>query len=211
MLLRKKIARIAVEGSTIRHGRRVGERAVDAVACARAGDSRKAWKLLRRAAAIIAVMAFTMSLNYGSAKAQMMPGWGPPIAAPAFAPPAFVPPPQFVPPQFVPPPPPGFNGTVPVPGIPGGINSNGHDAWGVMGPAIGAGVAAGLQGYGVPAPLAGWAGARVNDNAQAAYREQGPFNQAVRTFSGVSVRDIQDHGILGGDCSFLRNPFGNGC
>ena len=136
------------------------------------------------------------------ASAQWMPG--PVMSGPVFVPPG--------PPMVLPAPMPFAESpnSIPVPGILSGINPYGHDAWGVMGPALGAGTTAVLQPY-VPGPVAVWAGDRVNANAQSAYREQGPVNQAIRTFTGVSVQDIQDHGILGGDCSFLRNPFGSGC
>lgn len=72
------------------------------------------------------------------------------------------------------------------------------DLIGPYGPAIGSAVAGGLTSVGVPAPVAGWAGDRVSANARAAYRENGPVNQGVRTFTGVSVRDIEQNGLRGG-------------
>jgi hypothetical protein len=165
---------------------------------------------------MMSIVAVLLMLGVaGQAKAQIFLVWRQPVGGPVLVPPQFMPPqfvpPQFIPPQFAPRPfMPAFDGTVPVPGIPGGINVYGRDAWGVAAPVLGAGTTAVLQPYVGPA-AAGWAGDRVAANAQSAYREQGPVNQAVRTFAGVSVRDIQDRGILGGDCSFLRNPLGNGC
>lgn len=80
-----------------------------------------------------------------------------------------------------------------------------------IGPAAGAAVARGLAGFGVPAPVAGWAGSRVEANAASAGRERNLLDAGIRTVLGPSMRDIREEGILGGRCSVLRNPFGGGC
>ena len=49
-----------------------------------------------------------------------------------------------------------------------------------------------------------WAGERITANAHSAYREEGTGDKAIRTFSGVSPRDIRERGVLGGDNSEAR-------
>jgi hypothetical protein len=72
--------------------------------------------------------------------------------------------------------------------------------------ARGAGVAATttLQGYGVPAPIAGWAGGRITANGDSAWRERNPVEAGVKIGTGVSMHDIRQHGILGGKNSEAR-------
>lgn len=50
----------------------------------------------------------------------------------------------------------------------------------------------------------------IRGNFEAARRESGTVNQTIRATTGISVKDIQDHGILGGNNSFFHCPFG-GC
>jgi hypothetical protein len=76
-----------------------------------------------------------------------------------------------------------------------------------FGPFAGAGVAGGLQSFGVPAPAAVWAGRRVQENFGSAGRELTPPDAAIRGFTGVSPRDIREHGILGGPNSEARKIF----
>jgi hypothetical protein len=162
----------------------------------------------RKIAAILAASTALLGLAQ-PASAQFYPGFRPPpppiCMTPVGPAPCGMPIPMPPPPVYM-----GAPAPMPVPGIPGGINPRGRDAWGVMGPALGAGAAGVLQGYGVPAPVAGWAGERINSNAQAAYRERGVANQGIRTGTGISVRDIEEHGIFGGPNSVFNCPFG-GC
>jgi hypothetical protein len=58
----------------------------------------------------------------------------------------------------------------------------------------------------------------VAANIEAAAREDGDINQAIRATTGVSVRDIEDEGILGGEnsearkaCNAIAGIFGGGC
>lgn len=44
-------------------------------------------------------------------------------------------------------------------------------------------------------------------NIDATDRESGILNKAIRVL-GPSVKDIKEHGILGGKNSFFRKPFG---
>jgi hypothetical protein len=66
------------------------------------------------------------------------------------------------------------------------------------------GLAVNDGGDDVPGPVAGWAGARVNENFGSAGREQDPASAAVRGITGISPRDIQEQGILGGQNSEAR-------
>jgi hypothetical protein len=73
-----------------------------------------------------------------------------------------------------------------------------------IGPALGSATTGALTSWGVPAPVANWAGGRINANTQAAGREYGLPEAAVRIGTGISMRDIQERGILGGDNSEAR-------
>jgi hypothetical protein len=53
-----------------------------------------------------------------------------------------------------------------------------------------------------------WATERIAENAKAARREQNVSSQVVRTFTGISIKDIKKNGIWGGRNSFFRKPFG---
>jgi hypothetical protein len=102
-------------------------------------------------------------------------------------------PPAYVQPSMVPPPP------VQAPYNPGmGVDLT------PIGPYAGAAVARGLTAVGVPAPIAGWAGNRVRANAESAGREYTPLGAGVKIGTGVSLRDIQEHGLLGGRNSEAR-------
>lgn len=93
-----------------------------------------------------------------------------------------------------------------------------RDPYRMVGPYAGAGSAAALRAYGVPAPVASWAGERIRENYNAAHREANPVTAVIRGHVGVSVRDIQKHGILGGNnsearkaCNAIAGIFGGGC
>jgi hypothetical protein len=45
-------------------------------------------------------------------------------------------------------------------------------------------------------------------NIEAARQESGELAKVLRTISGISIRDIERHGIFGGPNSILRKPFG---
>ncbi len=84
----------------------------------------------------------------------------------------------------------------------GSAPSSGNDGMGVdlsgMGPYAGAAAGRALMSNPYTAPFAPWAAGRVNANAQSAGREYTPGTAAVKTFTGVSARDIQTYGIAGG-------------
>ncbi|MGO7987208.1 hypothetical protein [Rhizobium leguminosarum] len=61
-----------------------------------------------------------------------------------------------------------------------------------------------LNGFGAPAPISGYLGGRVNSNAQAAGREMNPLDAGVRIGTGISMRDIDQYGPLGGQNSEAR-------
>ena len=48
----------------------------------------------------------------------------------------------------------------------------------------------------------------VDGNIKAASRESGELAKVLRGVSGISVRDIERHGIFGGPNSIFRKPFG---
>jgi hypothetical protein len=50
----------------------------------------------------------------------------------------------------------------------------------------------------------------VRANVEASKRESGDLNKGIRVITGISPRDIQEHGIWGGNNSVFRCPFG-GC
>lgn len=56
----------------------------------------------------------------------------------------------------------------------------------------------------IPPIASKWALERAEQNAQAAKRERTVLDRAIRTGSGVSVRDIREHGVLGGPNSEAR-------
>ncbi|MET4482645.1 hypothetical protein [Bradyrhizobium sp. F1.13.3] len=88
-------------------------------------------------------------------------------------------------------------------GAPAGNEGMGVDLSGV-GPYAGAATGRVLMSNPYTAPFAPWAAGRVNANAQSAGREYDPGAAAVRTFTGVSPRDIQQYGPLGGPNSEAR-------
>ena len=155
-------------------------------------------KTMRSMMAIVGIIIAGLAVST-SAQAQVICGFHPqfgpiPCAAPVILPP---------------PPPP-----MPVYGAPvyGGMPMRADPGMGVnlapLGPVVGGGVTAGLSGMGVPAPIAGWAGDRVNANAAAAGRERNAGDAAIRTFTGVSPRDIQEHGWRGGPNSEVNKVLG---
>lgn len=58
--------------------------------------------------------------------------------------------------------------------------------------------------------IAGYAHFR-DRNGQIAARESTELGERVARATGISVDAIRENGIAGGDCSFVRNPFGRGC
>lgn len=50
----------------------------------------------------------------------------------------------------------------------------------------------------------------IRSNFEAARRENGTVDQTIRVVTGISPKDIRDHGILGGNNSVFHCPFG-GC
>jgi hypothetical protein len=50
----------------------------------------------------------------------------------------------------------------------------------------------------------------IRSNMEGARRETGTVNQVIRAGTGVSVRDMEEHGIFGGSNSVFNCPFG-GC
>ena len=48
----------------------------------------------------------------------------------------------------------------------------------------------------------------LDGNIKAARRESGELAKGLRVGTGISVRDIERHGIFGGPNSFFRKPFG---
>lgn len=48
----------------------------------------------------------------------------------------------------------------------------------------------------------------VDGNIKGAARERGELDKVIRAVTGVSVRDIDQYGIWGGDGSFFRKPLG---
>lgn len=48
----------------------------------------------------------------------------------------------------------------------------------------------------------------VDGNIKASLRESGEVAKVVRATTGISVRDIEKHGIFGGPNSFFRKPLG---
>lgn len=135
-------------------------------------------KFINSAAALIAIFG-TVGGFTTSASAQFFPHYTAPIYHPMQPPRPMISVPHYhsAPQNF------GFNG--------------GH-VIGQMGPALGAGAARGLMGLGVPAPVATWGGNRINENAQSAYRERSLGDAAIRTGTGISIRDIEDYGWRGG-------------
>jgi hypothetical protein len=73
-----------------------------------------------------------------------------------------------------------------------------------IGPYAGAAAGRVLMSNPYTAPFAPWASERVNANAQSAGREYTPGDAAVRTFTGVSPRDIREYGLAGGPNSEVR-------
>ena len=53
-----------------------------------------------------------------------------------------------------------------------------------------------------------WAMSRIKANAASAHKESGEGAKALKTVTGVSIKDIKKHGIFGGRNSFFRKPFG---
>jgi hypothetical protein len=99
------------------------------------------------------------------------------------------------------------------------VNYYGHnDPYRMMGPYAGAASARAMQAYGVPAPIAGWAGGRIQENYNAAHRERNVQEAIIRGQTGVSMRDIRQHGPLGGQgsearraCNAVAGIFGRRC
>lgn len=56
--------------------------------------------------------------------------------------------------------------------------------------------------------LVAWVGDRIADNFEGAKRESGEGAKILRTALRISWKDIQEHGIFGGDNSFFRKPLG---
>ena len=48
----------------------------------------------------------------------------------------------------------------------------------------------------------------ADQNVKASYRESGEIAKVLRATTGISFRDIEEHGILGGRNSVLRKPLG---
>lgn len=80
----------------------------------------------------------------------------------------------------------------------------GFDPYRAAGPYLGAGAARGLTAAGVPAPVAVWAGGRINANSETAYRERNLAEAGVKIGTGISMQDIRTHGIAGGHNSEVR-------
>ena len=51
----------------------------------------------------------------------------------------------------------------------------------------------------------------VKGNIEGMKREDGDLDKVIRGVTGISIKDIKEQGILGGPCSFFRNPLGQGC
>ncbi|MBR0731683.1 hypothetical protein ABIF64_001735 [Bradyrhizobium japonicum] len=157
---------------------------------------------LSTSAAVAALAVISLGANVSSASAQF---YGPPpmYAAP-YAPPML----PYARPML--PPPGGYYGPrpmLPPPVVmPAGPYRN--DGMGVdlspLGPYAGAAAGRVLMSNPYTAPLAPWAAERVDANAASAGREYNPGDAAVRTFTGVSPRDIQTYGIAGGPNSEVR-------
>lgn len=79
-----------------------------------------------------------------------------------------------------------------------------NDPYRVVGPYAGAGSARVMQGFGVPAPIAGWTGGRIQENYNAAHRERNVQDAIIRGQTGISMRDIRQHGLAGGPNSEIR-------
>ncbi len=91
----------------------------------------------------------------------------------------------------------------------GGDDPLGDAAWKYGSQAAGRGATAGLTYLGVPGPVAGWYGNRVQGNVAAAQRERTVVDQYVRDAYGVSHRDIDQYGLAGG-LSSVPNQLGIG-
>lgn len=130
-------------------------------------------------------------------------GYGPVYAPPPIVMPAMVPMPYGPPPVIMP-------AIAPMPyGLPA-VPAPHYNSRGMgvdltpIGPYAGAAVARGLGGMGVPAPIAGWAGNRVSANAESAGREYTPTDAGIKVTTGISMRDIRENGIAGGENSEVR-------
>ena len=51
----------------------------------------------------------------------------------------------------------------------------------------------------------------VGRNVESSSREKDFGSKALKVITGISAKDIKKHGITGGRCSFINNPFGKGC
>ena len=168
-----------------------------------------AFAALLISAPVLASMATSANAcGYYGEPCMRMPVPGTPVYAPAAAP-AFAP-------AFGPGPSPRLSrGPAYAPGYdPAGnpIFSQPVGRW------VGAAAGAGMQSIGVPAPVAAWAGERIGQNWQSAAREETLGAVALRTGVGISVRDIQERGPLGGDgsearklCNGIVGIFGGKC
>jgi len=154
---------------------------------------------MKKFLALAVVVGAALGTNMSSASAQMMMG-GPGFYRP-------------LPPRFMPMPPPvmpiapmiyGQQPSLPPVYAPGPYNPGMGVDLTPVGPYAGAAVTNGLSSLGVPAPIAGWAGGRVAANAESAGREYNPLTAGVKIGTGVSVRDIQQYGPLGGPNSEAR-------